>query len=298
MCMKQWLGAAAAALLTAGLLWQPETAAAAARSGIMLCLQTVIPSLFPFFAAWSLLLQLGFVSRLQFLFVPFMSPLFHLRGAAAAPLLAGLAGGYPCGAKTAASLYEEGLLTREETEVCLGFVNNCGPAFFLAYIGAGILEDERLGLCLYLIHVFSALVAGMILCRAAKLRPGASRLIPRLGEKQSLAQIFTSAVVSAFSSVLNICAFVVLFRTAAAVLPAALGPLLGFFELVSGAAQLTPGQNGFILAAALTGWGGLSVHCQTLSAIGSLSARWHWVGKALQSLLSAALARLLYPLLQ
>jgi len=282
-------------LLTLGLLRNPELAAAEARAGIMLCLQTVVPSLFPFFAASSLLLQLGAAGKMQRLFAPFMVPLFHLRGAAAAPLLAGLSGGYPSGAKTTAELYEEGLLTREEAELCLGFVNNCGPAFFLSYIGAGLLEDGRLGLWLYLIHVLAALLTGMLLCRLTGLRPCASPVVPRIAEEKSFSRVFTAAVISSFSAVLNICAFVVLFRAAAGILPAALGPLLGFFEMVSGAALLPAGRTGFFLAAVLTGWGGLSVHCQTLSVIGSLRPRWHWAGKAIQALLSGLFAWFLYP---
>ena len=296
MCMKQWFGAVAAVLLATVLLRWPEAAAAEARAGLMLCLQTVIPSLFPFFVVVSMLLQLGVVNRLQRLFIPFMSPLFHLRGAAAAPLIAGLVGGYPSGARTAAELYEEGLLSKEEAEVSLGFVNNCGPAFFLSYIGAGLLESERLGLWLYLIHVCSALVTGMLLCRLAKLRPGAAILTPRLGAPKSFAQVFTAAVITSFSSVLNVCAFVVLFRAVSGVLPA--GPGLGFFELISGAAMLEPGFSGFLLAAALTGWGGLSVHCQTLAVIGPLSAKWHWIGKGVQAVLSVLIAWAVYPMLQ
>lgn len=295
--MKRWLGITAAVLLTGGLLRHPELAAAEARAGIMLCLQTVVPSLFPFFAASSLLLQLGGIGRAQQLFAPFMVPLFHLPGSAAAPLLAGLCGGYPSGAKTTAELYEEGLLRREEAELCLGFTNNCGPAFFLSYIGTGVLGEERLGLWLYLIHAFSALLTGMLLCRMSGLRPCAAPLVPRKTEEKNFPRAFTAAVLSSFSAVLNICAFVVLFRAAAAILPTALGPLLGVFELISGAALLSPGRTGFILAAALTGWGGLCVHCQTLSVIGSLSPRWHWIGKALQGLLSGLLAALLYPFL-
>ena len=297
MYMKQWISIAAASALAIALLSQPEAAAAQARAGMMLCMQTVIPSLFPFFAVVSLLLQLGIVNRLQGVFLPFMSPLFRLRGAAAIPLLSGLAGGYPSGAKTAAQLYEEGLLTKKEAEVCLGFVNNCGGAFFLAYIGTGILEDQRLGLWLYLIHVLSALLTGMLLCRIAGLRRRADILVPRLSAPKSFPQLFAAAVLSAFSSVLNICAFVILFRSLSAVLPTVLGPFLGLFELVSGTALLTPDRTGFLLAAALTGWGGLSVHCQTIAVIGSLSPRWHWPGKAIHALLSLLLAWILYPFL-
>ena len=53
----------------------------------------MIPSLFPFFAAVSLLLQLGAAEALQGACGKIMGPLFHMRGACALPLLAGLLGG-------------------------------------------------------------------------------------------------------------------------------------------------------------------------------------------------------------
>ena len=58
-----------------------------------------------------------------------------------------------------------------------------------------------------------------------------------------------------------------------------------------------PGRAGCIAAAAVTGWGGLSVHCQAMSltAVQGLSFRWHWVGKAAQAALSALLAFLIFP---
>ena len=152
-------------LFALALLRFPQEAAQAVREGLLLCFETVVPSLFPFFVVVSLLIQLGAAGALQRLFTPFMGPLFHLRGLCAAPLIAGLVGGYPAGARTAAELVRSGQLSREEGERCLGFVNNCGPAFILSYVGAGILHSSRAGVWLYLIHVLSALLTGMLLCR-------------------------------------------------------------------------------------------------------------------------------------
>ena len=273
------------------LLLRPEEAEEAVRGGLALCFQTVVPSLFPFFVVVSLLLQLGVGRALQRLFAPFMGPLFHLSGAAVTPLIAGVIGGYPSGARTAAELYQQGTLSREEAVRCLCFVNNCGPAFALSFVGTAVLRSERAGLFLYLIHVLSALLTGLLLCRRGRrgrsLAPAVQRPLPRKG----FAEMFTSAVTSSFAATLNICAFVALFRAAAGVLPAHFPPaVLGFFELVTGTASLRPGRAGFVTAAALISWGGLSVHCQTLSVLGGLSAKWHWAGKAVQALLSAAIA--------
>ena len=136
--MKKWL--TLLAVLAAGglLLLRPQEAAQAVREGLALCAGTVIPSLFPFFVVVSLLLQLGLAEALQGLCGPFMGPLFRMRGVCALPLLAGLLGGYPAGARTAAELFQQGRLSQREAELLLGFCDNCGPAFLLGYVGAGV----------------------------------------------------------------------------------------------------------------------------------------------------------------
>lgn len=277
--------------LAAALLLRPAEASQAVRNGLEMCAATVIPALFPFFVVLSLLLKLGAAAPLQRLCGPFMGPLFHLRGICAGPLLAGLMGGYPAGAQTAAQLYEEGLLSRKEAEVCLSFCNNCGPAFLLSYAGAQVLHSSRAGGYLWLIHVASALVTGMILCRAAGMRETSAPL-PALPEHRlPAAQALPQAVAGAAQAIVSICAFVVFFSVVTALLPMSLPPAAaGVLELVTGLNGLAPGRSGFVTAAALAGWGGLSVHCQTMAVIGPLRPRWHWAGKALQAALSAVLA--------
>ncbi len=298
--MKQSVPLLAVLAAAALLLLRPEAASQAVGDGLALCASTVIPALFPFFAVVSLLLQLGLAGSLQGLCAPFMGPVFHLRGVCALPLLTGLLGGYPSGARTAADLCRQGLLTRREAELLLGFCDNCGPGFLLGYVGAGILGSARAGAYLFLIHVCSALLVGAVLCRLCGDRGSAllgsslpARVIP-------FPQALTAAVSGALASTLSICAFVVLFRVLAALPPVRLPvPLLGVLEMVTGTAALAPGRAGFIAAAVMVGWGGLSVHCQAMAvaAPAELSFRWHWIGKALQAALSGLLAAALWPVI-
>ena len=284
------LAALSAAVL---LTLRPEAASEGVRTGLRLCAGTVIPSLFPFFVVISLLLQLGLADALQGVCGPVMGPLFHMRGACALPLLAGLLGGYPSGARTAAGMYAQGRLTREEAETLLGFCDNCGPGFLLGYAGAAVLGDPRLGAALCGVHILSALITGMILCRVRRQR-GTPQALPRSGgEAASFAQALTASARGAVESTLNVCAFVVLFQTLAALLPGELPwYALGALELVTGMSALPGGKAGFVAAAVLAGWGGVSVHCQALAltAPEGLSFRAHWAGKALQAGVSAVLA--------
>ena len=109
----------------------------------------------------------------------------------------------------------------------------------------------------------------------------------------SLAEAFPSAVTGALASTLNICGFVVLFRVIAALLLGPSPPVFwGSLRWSPGRPPSSPGRLGFLTAAGIVGWGGLSVHCQTMAVLSGtgLSLRRHWLGKALQALLSVLLA--------
>lgn len=80
------------------LLLLPEVSAQAAQDAMLLCAQTLIPSLFPFFVLSSLLIACGASELLSALLSLLMRPLFGLSGAGAAALALGLCGGYPVGA--------------------------------------------------------------------------------------------------------------------------------------------------------------------------------------------------------
>lgn len=296
--MKRWLLILCALGYAGLLIARPQEASAAVQEALNLCLTRVIPSLFPFLAVTALLLRLGMASWLQGIFAPIIRPLTGLPGICAAPLLAGLLGGYPAGASATAGLYRDGLITRQEAELLLGFGNNCGCAFLYAFVGVGMLQSPRAGLWLVVIHALSALLTGTVLCRLGKNRGCPSLPCSLPTTPASLSAVLSASVRSAAVAMVNICAFVVLFRTGADLLPSGLPAwVLGALELVSGASALTPGAAGFIAAAGITAWGGLCVHCQALSVIGDLSPRWHWAGKALQALLASLLAAAAAPFL-
>lgn len=287
--------------MAALLIWS-DAVRQAVQEGLTLCARTVIPSLFPFFVVSALLVSLGFAQSLGRPLEGFMRLLFHVGGNGAAALVLGLAGGYPVGARTAAELYRQGLCTRREAERLLGFCNNCSPAFAVSILGWGVFHSGRAGVWLYLIHVLSALLTGMLLARLDRQPPARSgtahrpSAAPASPPPVSLSGALVGAVQSGLQSMLGVCAFVVLFMVVLLPLravPGFWGTLaVGVVELFNGAARLTGDRAGFLLAAALLGWGGLSVHCQTLSVLSGsgLSTRSYWLGKALQGLFSAALA--------
>ena len=67
---------------------------------------------------------------------------------------------------------------------------------------------------------------------------------------------------------------------------------MGLLELTGGVTALKNDAAGFCMAAALLGWGGVSVHCQTAAVLEEtkLSLGRYLLAKALQAVVSALLA--------
>jgi sporulation integral membrane protein YlbJ len=316
-----------------GFLSFPTQAATAARDGIALCLDVIIPSLFPFFVLSTLLIELGLTRYLGYALEKTMRKTFNLSGACSAAVTLGFLGGYPVGAKTAITLYEKGLCSKTEAERLLSFCNNSGPAFILGAVGAGVFASSRAGLLLYLAHALASVTVGLIFRfykKNAESGPkNESKPTTPDGQLQAQAQppnlpnAFVNSVVSSFQSILNICAFVIFFSVAIkmlylfGILPAVaqgLGLLFAPFglnahsaqHLLTGLIEITSGLWGLqgsaatisskiAMAAFMLGWAGLSVHCQVLSFIGESGLRtWTYiVGKILHGLISAVYAALM-----
>ncbi len=315
------------ALMVLSLLLFPKQSVAAAGDGVQLCLNVILPSLFPFFVLSTLCVELGMIGALGKLMQPLMAPLFRVSGCCAGAFLLGIIGGYPVGARTAISLYESGQCSRDEAERLMSFCNNSGPAFILGVVGAGIFSSSKAGLWLYGAHVAASVLVGILFRFYGKGTVTQSLPLQAAASDRSLTVIFIDAVKDAFSATLNICAFVIFFTVVIRLLfltgvithlAMLLSTLLGSLglrqdmaeSLLSGAIEMTSGVwslrdmaaslgSRMCMAAFILGWAGLSVHCQVLSFIGQsgLCTRTYFFGKLLHGFLSAGLIWILSGLL-
>ena len=296
----RWRAAACLALSRVLVLFLAEAGfvRAAAAEALSLCARSVIPALFPFLVVSSLLLSLGLGELLSPMLAGLMEPLFRVDGVGSSALLLGLVGGYPIGAKTAADLYRGGRLSRPEAERLLAFCNNSNPVFLISVLGVGVFGSVRAGVWLWLIHLLSALLTGLLFRNhggPARRQAGGTAAFQAV----SLSAAFVAAVRESLSGMLSVCAFVTFFYVLVrplASLGGWLGPVLvGLTELFSLTPLLRPDRFGFILASAMAGWGGLSVLCQTAAVLEGSGLRLQScaAGKAVQGLLAGLLAALL-----
>lgn len=279
------------------LILDARTALAGAKEGVMLCLYSVVPSLFPFF-----IVSVMLTGSLTGKNIHFLRPLGKLCGipkGAESILLLGLLGGYPVGAQSVADAYKQGQLERNDALRLLGFCCNAGPAFLFGMI-APLFSSPVIPWALWFIHILSSLIVGAVLPNkqhtACKLSSAATTSLPH-------------AVERSLRIMANVCGWVIAFRVILAVLnrwilwifPLEWQILIsGLLELSNGCLALRslPSEaSRFIICSAILACGGLCVGMQTVSVTGDLGTGLYFPGKLLQCILSILIAMLAKPYL-
>ena len=251
----------------AAVILDSRTAMAGAAEGAAMCLQTLVPGLFPLMVLSAML-------------------------AASLPqgglVAAGLLGGYPVGAKNAAQAFQEGRLSREEAERMAVGCCCAGPSFLF-----GVARELHPGR-LWMIYLVSVGAVWLLLSPSG--RAGAPRKTATLSQ----------AIRGSLGAMTQICGWVIWMRSLLAVLDRwvlwalphwAQAGVWGVLELTNGIMALRHVEPdlAFVLGAGMVGFGGLCVMMQARALAGELSLKLYFPGKVFQGclclLLAAALSR-------
>ena len=264
--MKRGLTCAFCALGMLVLILDSATALSGAAEGVTLCLRTLIPGLFPFFVLSSLL-----TASLP-------------RGGLVA---AGILGGYPVGARSAAQAYRSGQLSKITASRMAVLCNCPGPAFLFGVVGQ--IFSLKQTVLLWAVYLMSVVALWLVI-------PGTLALSPA-----RTAFTINDAVSGAVRSMAGVCGWVILMRTLLAVLERWVLWLLPLWAraVICGALEMTNGilmlrdveeKLRFILAAGMLGFGGVCVTMQTLGVTQNLSMRSYFPGKIFQGCICILLA--------
>ena len=96
-------------MFTACLVIFSRTNLLAAKNGLVLWANSVVPALFPFFVATELLSHTNFTYYLGKLLNKFMKPIFNVRGEGSFAFIMGIISRYPMGEKIAAKFRENNI---------------------------------------------------------------------------------------------------------------------------------------------------------------------------------------------
>lgn len=280
----------------------PQISIESTHRGLILCAESIIPSLFPYLVLTNIWCTLGYNRAFSGKVDGLMRRFFHLPGAAFSALLVGSMGGFPAGAKMTADLYKDGELSKDDSEQVLMFCSNAGPAFILGVIGYGIFKNAFIGLILWMIHILGALLLGMLF------RPESSVIrqsrSPQNNSENSFSATIVQSIYTAGLDTIRICTFIIFFSIVTGFLRTLLlktgmhssvtALALGSIE-ISGATlylrDMAP-ETAFVASSVLLSWNGLCVHCQVSSILKEyrLSLKKYFLGKLMHMSISLILA--------
>ncbi|MCL2873521.1 MAG: sporulation integral membrane protein YlbJ [Defluviitaleaceae bacterium] len=305
----------------------PGESIAAAKGGLLLWFNNVLPSLLPFIIGINLLMGLGTLNGFGKLLSPIMKPLFKVSGIGGFALAAGMMSGYPMGAKIVSSLRKDNSISKIEAQRLIGFSNNSGPLFIIGAVGVGMFGSSIIGYFILTAHYLSAVISG-IFHRFYKSNDASYEYTEHFKKKHqnsdSFLTLLSDSVKNAMETILMIGGFIILFSVISTLLQES-GVIIYITELLSGAGQLvglnkeglsgvltglieiTNGTNlvaassqnrpAFLAVTAIISFGGFSIHTQAAGFIKEtdISFGQYILSKAAHAFLSVAVGIALLP---
>lgn len=308
------------------LIFFSENNILAAKDGLALWVNNIVPSMFPFFVATELLCQTNFIYLLGKVFKKIMKPFFNVPEESSSALLLGTISGYPIGAKMVCNLKEKKIISKVEAERLIAYTNNSGPLFILGAVGISLFGNKKIGFILLLSHIISCLLVGFLFKNWKKdnlkidyklFRTDTQKLI----KLSNLGEILGNAIKTSIVNILTIGGFVVLFSVIISIIETsgiidifstflnqfgipenfAKALFLGMIELTNGvnlSSKLFIENNllSVLLTSFLLGFGGISILFQIYSIIAKegISIKPYVYGKFLHGLISIFITLILY----
>lgn len=312
----------------------PTVSINSAKEGLDLWFNILVPSLFPFFILSELLISLKFVDFFGNLLKPIIKPVFNVPGQGAFPLIMSVMSGYPVGIKLTSRLREENIITREEGNRLICFVSTSGPLFILGAVLIGMLNSPKLGPLLILPHYLGAITLGLLFSKIKqKSRNGNTKkdvfkknnfynnLDNLSTTKPSIGLLISKSIKDSIDSILLIGGFVIIYSVVIELLfiskafnsvilvgtnfldiqPDLMkGIIAGIIELTTGCKRIAASNLNIIIKILvcnfLIGWGGLSIHSQSISFISltDLNSYLYLFSKFLHGILSVIYTYIIY----
>lgn len=181
-----------------------------AISGLNRCISVIIPSLYAMMTASVLLMKSGglysagrFVSPLTRLF-------FGINGESGIVFLFSVISGYPVGAKTVYSMYNDEKISKKYAELMTGLCFGAGVAFIFGCVAS----TAEIGGLILVSNLSAELIMAIVLSAYFRKNPTAENS----RKKEVSAQILTDSVTSAGKSLGDMCLCVVIFSVFAEIL--------------------------------------------------------------------------------
>lgn len=271
-----WLVVAVVALISLFLLRYASSVAEGVVDGIALCIEQVIPSLYPFLILTSFLGKQNIhfsennpVSRV-------FTRLLHLPSHCLPGAVMAAVGGFPAGLKLTESLYQSKQITHPQAKIMAACCHHAGPAFLITAVGQNMFGSKQAGLVLMSSTLLSAFLLGLLAAKRTE-HPQNMKMQPRTSQPfaASLVSSVAAGAKAMYTACIWICIFMGLFRGIEAIFGSLPSGCYLFAEVTTGCMHCAD-MGSLPLAAAACGFGGFCVHCQMLPVLLHLKIKYRY----------------------
>lgn len=207
--------------LISGIIIFPQESIQAAKNGLNVWVNVLIPSLLPFIIGANLIVDLKIVDIIGIIINPITKLIFNVSGKSALVFAISTVSGYPVGAKLAYDLRSESKISKYEAQRLVSFCSTSGPLFIIGAVCVGMFNNSSLGYLMIICHYLGSITVGILFRKY-----GNEKLIKSsLNIKSQIASIidsrflsntgffvfFGNAVVNGVNTILAVGGFVIVF---------------------------------------------------------------------------------------
>ncbi len=255
--------------------------------GIKLWIACILPSFFPYVFITAILSSLKSTGKFCKFISPFFRKVFNVNGLVGYAFTMSIISGYPMGAQIVSDLTKNGNISKSQAERASVLCSTSSPVFLISSVGSIMFNNALFGVLLFTCHLLSALIVGFIFAypsRQEKIAPDSSLSL------KGADNLLYDGIFSAINSVLFVGGVIAIFYLFTEILfdigalkitssifsfifnSENIGKSLSFglLESTKGLSLLSQGGVKLLtlpLCALLTGFGGISVICQSLALL-------------------------------
>ena len=269
--------------------------------GLKLFFYSVLPGLFPFMFLTKLLTELGTIFKITKKLSPISQKIFGTPGVSLYCFFMSILSGYPIGAKIISDLYSKNLITKNDAKRMSIFCTTSGPIFVIGAIGVGMLHSIKLGIIIYLSHILSSIILGILYNMIFKTKESKMQTLTPLITKESKQNIIQHCLSETINSLFIVGGYITIFYLATETLEtlkvidflsSILSPifsnlqisnkqiksfLFGILEVTRGAKELSLISNSTAPAiCGIISFSGISIIMQSLSFLKTAKIKAHY----------------------
>ena len=258
-----------------------------------LCVDTLIPSLFPFIFFSSFMINSG-IFYLIGKFLNIFSYIFFLPKEAISVIILSMVGGFPVGAKGVKDLFDKKVINNEQAERMLMFCVNSGPSFILGVIGTSLIKNINQSIIILTSQILSSIFVGIFLGVYSRNKYKDTYVSKNKSYKIFIGDALVSSCESSCIAMLNMCALVIIFGVFFSfmeklnilhfleylIIKLNLGESLSkcfpliVLEVTNACVSISKYKNNLVLFSFATSWAGLCVHSQIFSIIRGIKIKY------------------------